>query len=136
MRALTIMEMAMRDQVLRSGAVEIRPGEFLALVRDRPLALTARELDLLTALVLRAGRIVSREELYRAVWGDDYRKSDRSVDVYVGKLRQKLEEALPGVRFIHTHFGFGYRFQQQEAPRRALESVAPSHRFHIPETSP
>jgi DNA-binding response OmpR family regulator len=59
--------------------------------------------------VERAGRIVSREELYAAVWGLPYRKSDRSVDVYVGKLRQKLEEALPGRSFIHTHFGFGYR---------------------------
>ena len=62
----------------------------------RPLNLTARELELLTALVEREGRIVSREELYRAVWGEHYRKSDRSVDVYVGKLRQKLDDALPG----------------------------------------
>ena len=45
------------------------------------------------------------------VWGEPYRKSDRSVDVYVGKLRHKLDEALPGRRVIHTHFGFGYRFQ-------------------------
>ena len=44
------------------------------------------------------------------VWGEPFRRSDRSVDVYVGKLRQKLEEALPGQAFIHTHFGFGYRF--------------------------
>ena len=77
----------------------------------QPLNLTARELELLTALMEREGRIVSREELYRTVWGEPYRKSDRSVDVYVGKLRQKLDDALPGRRFIHTHFGFGYRFQ-------------------------
>jgi DNA-binding response OmpR family regulator len=95
---------------LRSGEVEVRPDEFLALAGGRPLPLTARELDLLAALVERAGRIVSREELYNAVWGMPYRKSDRSVDVYVGKLRHKLEEALPGRRLIHTHFGFGYRF--------------------------
>ena len=63
----------------------------------------------------REGRIVSREELHRVVWGDPYRKSDRSVDVYVGKLRQKLEAALPGRAFIHTHFGFGYRFQPEHA---------------------
>jgi DNA-binding response OmpR family regulator len=95
---------------LRSGEVEVRPHEFVALAGGRPLPLTARELDLLAALVERAGRIVSREELYDAVWGLPYRKSDRSVDVYVGKLRHKLEEALPGRRLIHTHFGFGYRF--------------------------
>jgi DNA-binding response OmpR family regulator len=47
------------------------------------------------------------------VCGEPYRKSDRSVDVYVAKLRQKLEEALPGRRFIDTHFGFGYRFSPE-----------------------
>jgi DNA-binding response OmpR family regulator len=56
---------------------------------------------------------VSREELYRTVWGEPYRKSDRSVDVYVSRLRLKLEQAVPDQRFIHTHFGFGYRFQAQ-----------------------
>ena len=99
----------MRNQVLRAGALEVRPAEFLALAGDRPLSLTARELALLTALVLRQGRIVSRAELYAAVWEEPYRKTDRSVDVYVAKIRHKLDEALPGVRFIHTHFGFGYR---------------------------
>jgi DNA-binding response OmpR family regulator len=54
---------------------------------------------------------VSREELYRTVWGGHYHRSDRSVDVYVARLRHKLDAALPGRRFIHTHFGFGYRFQ-------------------------
>ena len=83
--------------------------EFLALAAGTPLSLTVRELQVLTALVERSGRIVSREELYEVVWGELYRKSDRSVDVYVGKLRQKLDEALPGRALIHTHFGFGYR---------------------------
>ena len=95
------------------SAVEVHPGEYLAVAGGQPLNLTARELEVLTALIEREGRIVSREELYRTVWGERYRKSDRSVDVYVGKLRQKLDEALPGRRFIHTHFGFGYRFQEQ-----------------------
>jgi DNA-binding response OmpR family regulator len=90
--------------------IEIRPQEFVVLADGRPLQLTVREFELLIALAERSGRIVSREELYQAVWGEPYRKSDRSVDVYVGKLRQKLEQALPGRRFIHTHFGFGYRF--------------------------
>jgi DNA-binding response OmpR family regulator len=96
--------------VLRAGDLEIRPDEFVALAAGRRVDLTVRELQLLTALVERQGRIVSRAELYAVVWGDHYRKSDRSVDVYVGKLRHKLAEALPGRSFIHTHFGFGYRF--------------------------
>ena len=90
------------DAILRAEEIEIRPHEFVALVRGRPLELTVRELALLTALVERSGRIVSREELYRVVWGDDYRKADRSVDVYVGKLRHKLVEGSAGAP-VHPH---------------------------------
>lgn len=103
------MEAAIRSQAFNIGDLEIRPAEFMALVNGQRLALTVRELELLTALAERHDRIVSREELYREVWGEPYRKADRSVDVYVGKLRQKLERARPGRQFIHTHFGFGYR---------------------------
>ena len=104
------MEAALQRPPLRAGELEVRPSEYLVLVDGRRLDLTVRELELLTALVERRNRIVTREELYREVWGEPYRKSDRSVDVYVGKLRSKLERAMPGRRFIHTHFGFGYRF--------------------------
>jgi DNA-binding response OmpR family regulator len=107
-----------------AGDLEVRPEEFVAVAGGQPLSLTARELELLTALVERAGRIVSREELFAAVWREPYRKSDRSVDVYIAKLRTKLEDALPGRRFIHTHFGFGYRFE----PERSF--TASSHLGH------
>jgi DNA-binding response OmpR family regulator len=119
------MEAAIQNGTLHTDEIEIRPGEFLALAGGKPLDLTVRELELLTALVERSGRIVSREELYRVVWGESYRKADRSVDVYVGKLRQKLADALPGQSLIHTHFGFGYRFEPE-----------PSHAFHKTATSP
>src|SRR4051812_29202424 len=110
MEAATNGRVLQAEEVLQAGEVEVRPAEFTALAGGRRLELTVRELQLLTALVERAERIVSREELYQVVWGESYRKADRSVDVYVGKLRQKLEQALPRKRFIHTHFGFGYRF--------------------------
>ena len=108
---------------MRTGGLEIRPSEFVALVDGEPLGLTVRELQLLTALVERRDRIVSREELYSVVWGEPYRKSDRSVDVYVGKLRQKLAQVLPGTSPIHTHFGFGYRFTSlsQEGDTRVTD---------------
>ena len=53
----------------------------------------------------RAGAIITREELYASVWGGELRPGDRSVDVYVSKLRSKLEAAMPDRRFIHTHTG-------------------------------
>jgi DNA-binding response OmpR family regulator len=106
-------------EVIKAGALEIRPSEYLALAGGRALTLSVRELELLAALGRREGRIVPREELYQTVWGAEMRIADRSVDVYVHKLRTKLATALPEWQFIHTHFGFGYRFQ----PER-------SHRFH------
>jgi len=96
-----------------AGNLVIRPQEFLAHVDGRPVTLTMRELSLLIALARRAGRVVSRDELYAVVWQQPYRPYERSVDVYVGKLRQKLEEVAPHWRYIHTHFGFGYRFDAQ-----------------------
>ena len=97
---------------LRAGSLEIRLGEGLVLADGQALTLSVREFQLLVALVGRAGGIVSREELYRTVWGRHLRRGDRSVDVYVSKLRGKLGAALPGERLIHTHPGFGYRFEQ------------------------
>ena len=90
--------------------LEIRPEEHTALVDGRPLSLTMRELQLLAALAARHQRILTREELYDAVWGRPLRRPDRSVDVYVSRLRTKLAEAMPGRTLIHTHNGIGYRF--------------------------
>ena len=102
-------------EVIRAGELEIRPSEYLAVAGGRALTLSLRELELLAALARREGRIVPREELYKTVWGAPMRADDRSVDVYVHKLRSKLAEALPEWRFIHTHFGFGYRFQPERS---------------------
>src|SRR6202034_4702440 len=102
-------------EVLEVGPLQILPEEHLARAGGRPLMLSIRELRLLTELARRADRIMAREELFILVWGRDMRAGDRSVDVYVRKLRVKLEEALPGWRFIHTHFGFGYRLSAEPA---------------------
>jgi DNA-binding response OmpR family regulator len=103
-------------EVLTAGELEVRPSEHLVRARGRTLSLSVRELDLLAALARREGRIVPRDELYETVWGAPLRGSDRSVDVYVHKLRGKLTAALPEWAFIHTHFGFGYRFQPEPSP--------------------
>src|SRR3954454_19382689 len=99
--------------VYRAGALEVRPSEYLALAANRPLSLTVRELALLAELARNGERVVTREELYEAVWGGRRRSSDRSVDVYVSRLRAKLATAIPNTSFIHTHFGIGYRFSAE-----------------------
>lgn len=92
------------------AALEIRPDEHAALVDGRPLSLTVRELRLLETLASHPQRIMTRDELYAEVWGRQPRADDRSVDVYVSRLRAKLGRALPQTRLIHTHNGIGYRF--------------------------
>jgi DNA-binding response OmpR family regulator len=93
-----------------TGRLEIRPEEHAALVDGRPLSLTMRELQLLITLAEHPQRIMTREELFSEVWGSQPRRDDRSVDVYVSRLRAKLGEALPEAQLIHTHNGIGYRF--------------------------
>jgi DNA-binding response OmpR family regulator len=99
--------------VLYAGELEIRLAEGLVLATGRALTLSVREFELLVAMAKKLGAITTREELYRTVWSGEQRQGDRSVDVYVSKLRTKLEAALPDRRFIHTHPGFGYRFQPE-----------------------
>lgn len=120
------------SSTLYAGELKIRLGEGLVLATGRALTLSVREFELLVALARRGGAIVTREELYGAVWGGELRSGDRSVDVYVSKLRGKLEEAMPDRRFIHTHPGFGYRFQPQpwgqptDLSRDVYNGVVPS----------
>jgi DNA-binding response OmpR family regulator len=109
---------------LHAGELEIRLGEGLVLATGRALTLSVREFELLGAMAQRAGVIVTRDELYAAVWGGELRAGDRSVDVYVSKLRGKLEAAMPDRRFIHTHPGFGYRFQPEPSPQLASTVAA------------
>jgi DNA-binding response OmpR family regulator len=101
------------NDLLRIGELEIRPAVGLVVAGGRTLRLTVREFELLVGLAERAGRIVSREDLFALVWGGTLRPGDRSIDVYVHKLRVKLEDALPATRYIHTHIGFGYRLSPE-----------------------
>ena len=109
------------SRTIRVDDLEITTREGLVRARGQVLTLSVREFQLLVAMVEHAGGIVGRAELCRAVWGRELRSGDRSVDVYVSKLRAKLEQAVPGRRFIHTHPSFGYRFQSEPVPERTDE---------------
>jgi DNA-binding response OmpR family regulator len=107
---------------VRAGEVEIRADQFQAFVDGRSIELTRREFELIELLSGAEGRVLERELVYERVWGYAMARGDRSVDVFVRKLRQKLEGASPGWRYIHTHFGVGYRF----APEPVEDPAVPS----------
>ena len=98
---------------LVAGELEIRADQFQAFVGGRSVDLTRREFELLELLAQAEGKVLQREEIYQAVWGYAMAHGDRSVDVFVRKVRQKLETASPDWSYIHTHFGVGYRFQPE-----------------------
>jgi DNA-binding response OmpR family regulator len=104
---------------IAAGEIEIRADRFQAFVDGLSIDLTRREFELIELLASAEGRVLEREEIYQRVWGYAMARGDRSVDVFVRKLRQKLEKASPGWRYIHTHFGVGYRF----APELADDAI-------------
>src|SRR6476661_1284352 len=106
---------------LIAGELEIRADQYQAFVSGVSLDLTRREFELLQLLVEAKGQVLEREAIYQRVWGYAMAHGDRSVDVFVRKLRQKLERRSPGWSYIHTHFGVGYRFDPE-----AGEGAAPA----------
>ncbi len=131
-----------------AGELEVRADQFQAFVAGRSVDLTRREFEVLQALVDARGQVLQREDLYQRVWGYAMAHGDRSVDVFVRKLRLKIERVSPAWGYIHTHFGIGYRFDPQpadgpEAPIAAApvagadgRDPAPSEAFESAERVP
>jgi DNA-binding response OmpR family regulator len=110
MRRRRIGDMPLEDTPTTAGELTIRPDQFDAFVRDEPAGLSRKEYELLRQLASAEGRVLEREVIYQRVWGYAMVRGDRSVDVFVRKLRNKLERISPEWRYVHTHFGVGYRF--------------------------
>lgn len=86
-----------------------------------------KKFHLLAVLASRPEQVVSRDEIYDLVWGGLMPPNDRSVDVYVSKLRHKLETSLPHWSFVQTHIGFGYSFSPRPLWPR---NPGAFHNFH------
>lgn len=102
-----------RPQRRRIANLEILPTELQVLADGRRAGLTVREFELLLLLAERLDSVVQRPEIYTQMWGGTIKHRDRSVDVLVRKVRHKLELVAPDWRYIHTHFGIGYRFSPE-----------------------
>jgi len=107
------------------GEVEVRRDQYQAFVTGRSVGLTRREFELIELLAGADNEIFEREVIYRRLWGPAMVRSDRSLDVFVHKLRRKLERASPRWRYIHTHWGLGYRFSAEPVDRAGAAEPEP-----------
>jgi DNA-binding response OmpR family regulator len=110
---------AASTRMLEAGGLELDPSSRQVRLNQTPLSLTATEFRLLEFLMSRPGVVFSREQLLNAVWGQDRAITDRAVDVYVLRLRQKIERDPASPVLIHSVRGFGYTFE----PRRAMATA-------------
>jgi DNA-binding response OmpR family regulator len=119
-------ELPQIDVASTIGEITIRPDLYQAYVSEQSLELTAREFEILQ-LLAQSDRVLRREEIYERVWGYAMAHGDRSVDVFVRKLRQKLRAISPSWSYIHTHFGVGYRF----APEPDVGQIDGGHQTSV-----
>lgn len=113
---LQFRSLAPPARVLESAGLELDVASRTVRLHGKPLSLTATEFRLLEYLMSRPGVVFSREQLLNAVWGQDKAITDRAVDVYVLRLRQKVERDPTAPAFIHSVRGFGYTFE----PKRVM----------------
>ncbi|HWF74574.1 MAG TPA: response regulator transcription factor [Solirubrobacteraceae bacterium] len=123
LRRRRLADLPTEDSCIVAGALSIRPDRFQAFVGQQSVDLTRKEFELLHLLAQAEGRVLEREEIYQRVWGYTMVRGDRSVDVFVRKVRQKLEPISPDWNYLHTQFGVGYRFAAE--PRGAAAPCAP-----------
>src|SRR4029077_10393816 len=107
------------SKLLKSGDLELDRARCRVQLNGTEITLTATEFRLLEFLMSRPGVVFSREQLLDAVWGHDRAVTDRTVDVYVLRLRQKIEQD-GGPAFIRSVRGFGYSFNI-EVPQEQLQ---------------
>lgn len=106
------------SKLLQAGELQLDGIRHQATLAGRELALTATEFRLLEFLMSRPGIVFSREQLLDAVWGHGRAVTDRTVDVYILRLRQKIE-SVPGTSYIRSVRGFGYSFHPENVAEAA-----------------
>jgi two-component system, OmpR family, alkaline phosphatase synthesis response regulator PhoP len=94
------------NQILEIGDIKIDPVQFLVIYKDEPITLAKKEFELLYLLASKPGRVFLRNEILSQIWGADVIVGDRTIDVHIRKIRQKL-----GIDCITTVKGVGYKFE-------------------------
>lgn len=109
-------------RVLKAGTLELDRSSCQVRLAGETIALTATEFRLLEYLMTRPGIVFSRDQLLNAVWGQDRAITDRTVDVYILRLRQKIEKDPTAPILIQSVRGFGYSFQSPASPGSVAEA--------------
>ncbi len=99
------------EKVLTFGDLKLNEAYRRVFIKNREINVTSREYELLELLASNAGKVYSREELLHTIWGTEYPGDERTVDVHIRRLREKLEENPSEPRFVRTKWGSGYYFQ-------------------------
>ncbi len=112
-------EKAASVKVLVKGAMRLDLEGKRVFISGREINLTSREFDVLELLARNPEKIYSRENLLNLVWGKDYPGDERTVDVHIRRLREKIEESPSNPHYIHTKWGVGYYFADVPDPKEA-----------------
>jgi len=99
-------------EVLISGDLRLDCDSRQLYILDKAVNLTAKEFDLLELLLRHPNRVYSREKLLSLVWGNEYKGDERTVDVHVRRLREKIEPNPNEPKYVHTKWGVGYYYQE------------------------
>lgn len=100
-----------QESVVESGDLRLDCDSRQLYVCGNPINVTAKEFDLLELLVKHPNKVYSRESLLNLVWGKDYPGDERTVDVHVRRLREKIEPNASEPKYVHTKWGVGYYYQ-------------------------
>lgn len=103
-----------KPEPLTFGRLTIDPERKEAFGEGQPLGLTSKEFAVLYLLARESPLVISREDIYKSVWGYEMLHGDRSVDVFVRRIRKKLAQEFGSQTFLQTHYGFGYKFEVKE----------------------
>ena len=91
------------------GKLTLDPESRESEVDGQPLALTAREFDILALLLRHPNKVFTRQNLFETVWGDDYLGDDNTINVHISNLRSKLQKLDPEGEYITTVWGVGFK---------------------------
>lgn len=106
------MEQGLSESIV-VGELEISPKNRKVILQGKEISLTPKEFDILYFLVENRGEVFTKEQIYKAVWEEDYLMDDSNIMAFIRKLRKKIEPNPDSPQYILTIWGIGYKFTNQ-----------------------